>query len=100
MARTLWLGHKPFMITSQYFRGACVGEAQVLRKHPERLLREAVHFSVDSGLCGMGEWGYAIGAQLVPHLIWALSQEGRWPFFRIPTACELRWVVAAEARCA
>jgi hypothetical protein len=90
VARTIWLGVKPFMLTSQYFRGACLGEADDIRKHPDRLLREFfyVHIS-DFTLSGSPSSEFC--AQLVPHLIWALERQGRWPYFHLPGAEELRW---------
>lgn len=91
VARILWLGHKPFYITSQYFRASCINTADHLRRNPEILLWESVGFSLDSGWM-LSESAYEIGAQLVPYLITALHNQRRWPFFPIPPTY-LTWSV-------
>lgn len=87
IARTIWLGHKPFMITNQYFRSYCLGHADILRKNPERLLGERVAFHFDGGFAMNFN---ALGPQLVPFLISGLISEGLWPFFKLPEST-LTW---------
>jgi hypothetical protein len=89
IARTLWLGHKPFLITSQYFRLQCIQHANHLRKYPDTLLGERVTFGFDG--FSWSEFHHAIGAQLVPYLIHALDSEGLWPFMRLPNGSFLQW---------
>lgn len=91
IARTVWLGYKPFIITSQYFRGYCVGHANDLRKHPERLLGEHVSFHFDGDFGMDGRFMQSIVAQLVPYLLAALDLEGLWPFLRLPRPSLLNW---------
>lgn len=98
VARILWLGHKPFQITSQYFRGGCIESAHWLRKRPERLLWERVAFNLEGfHLLLFSEHSYRIGAQLTPYLIAALQREGNWPFLQIPD-CVLRWEVSRKGK--
>jgi hypothetical protein len=92
VARTLWLGYKPFILTSQYFRGSCMKEAERLREFPERLLREGTYVpAIECALGGNGEFATSISAQIIPHLIYELTREGRWPFFHLGGIGPLRW---------
>lgn len=100
LARLLWLGHKPFMLTNQYFRGYCVGHATDLRQRPDQLLRECVTFHFDGGFGGDRGWYQAIGAQLVPYLICALDAEGLWPYFKLPGRLVLGWKYKPERKAA
>jgi hypothetical protein len=92
VARTLWLGFKPFMLTSQYFRRHCKSEARDIRLHPERLLQESVLFRMDYLCTFPTVQEYAISRQLVPYLIWALQRERQWPFFKMHVE-PLLWTV-------
>jgi hypothetical protein len=96
VARTLWLAHKRFMITSQYFRLRCIQEAHRMRAHPERLLEERLGFSLGDGPLWMESWLYDIGHQCGPYLAWALQRDGKWPFWKIP-AQELTYVFKRPA---
>ncbi len=96
IARTLWLGHKPFMLTNQYFRGACLGHAMQLRKAPDYLIGEHVMFDVGGGFGVDFEWARSIGAQLTPYLIGELDREGLWKFFRLPAARPLGWLTVKQ----
>lgn len=98
IARVIWLGHKPFMLTNQHFRGDCIGHADDLRKNPGRLLSERVSFHFDSD--GMDyDFLRTLGSQLVPYIIRALDTEGFWPYFRIPGKL-LEWKYRPERRAA
>jgi hypothetical protein len=99
IARIIWLGHKPFMLTNQYFRGYCIGHADDLRKNPGRLLGERVSFHFDGGFSMDYDFFGALGSQLVPYLIRALDAEGFWPYFRIPGKL-LEWEYRPERRAA
>lgn len=99
VARTIWLGYKPFMLTNQYFRGYCVGHANWLRKKPDILLAERVSFYFDDGFGNYG-WAGAIGAQLTPYLIHALDTEGLWPYLRLSQGSALQWRYCAERKAA
>lgn len=90
VARTLWLGHKRFMITSQYFRLRCIQQGHELRRRPQKLLEERIVFNVEHGPFWPDPWLYDIGTQLGPYLAWALQREGKWPYWKVQCK-ELRW---------
>lgn len=95
VARTIWLGLKPFVLTSQYFRAGCIAEADRLRAHPERLLDERVYIAVESALGGSVPCEFT--GQLTGYLIWALHHQGFWPYFYPADICELRWIAQRKA---
>lgn len=101
VARTLWLGFKPFMLTCQFFRLYCIQNANWLRSNPGALLRERLSFrlsSLSSGLFAT-DFDYSLTEQLSPYLICALQRDGKWPYFRLPH-CELKWTYEPKKKAA
>jgi hypothetical protein len=91
LARTLWLGVKPFYLTDQNFRWLVLAQARQLRHKPPRTYE-------DYSLSVTNFWASSVHAsireQLHPYIVRCLINEKRWPYFvpgRIP-ARPLGWV--------
>ncbi len=96
LARTLWLAIKSRHITNQYFRRACLTQAEDIRRRPPRTTDD-LHISVDIHHFN-GGLDADFRAQIYPYIVRVLIDEKRWPYFEPQhvSSHRLGWIFVDE----
>lgn len=100
IARTLWLGIRPFFMTDQYFRVNLMDAAKWISKEPPKMATALHRYTCSI----VGGWPYGgvsqeLSDNLFPHIVAVLMKNDRWDYF-VPRGeiKELGWVRVPKKR--